>query len=295
VFATSSTSDQVVPPGQLKAFKAADPAADAQVIPGPGADPPDSVVWMHSAVSQTALSARLDELRPWLDRVVPRRATAAVRHPTTAGAGCDLVRRATARRGRYKLMLAGGSWRQTSTTGQPITATRGCSGSARWQDDGMSLWALPSPAKVPAAAQASLVLRSARAVRHLSATFRGFLARPREWSLGLYASPHTHGSITVPVAACVRGTCSHLRLVDTPAGALIAAEGSTGQPDQRETPIEAGFALPAGSRRVMWRLRCVAPAGCSLAGIAKAGGVSARRRDPLGHPAIFSVYRVAVR
>jgi hypothetical protein len=48
------------------------------------------------------------------------------------------------------------------------------------------------------------------------------------------------------------------------------------------------FALPAGTRRVSWRLTCVAPSGCALDGSSK----DARERDPVGHPAILSLYEL---
>jgi hypothetical protein len=137
------------------------------------------------------------------------------------------------------------------------------------------------------------VLSPGHVLHHLSAAFRGFLARPQDWALGLYASTSTQGPIRTPVATCVSGHCSGLRLVSADGGSLIAASGSHGDPDAQGQPPTSRFALPAGTRRVAWELRCTAAGGCSLTGIANPPGTSPRWRDPLGHPAIFSIYSVA--
>jgi hypothetical protein len=81
-----------------------------------------------------------------------------------------------------------------------------------------------------------------------------------------------------------------MRLVVTKTGWLIAAPGRQHDPDAADEPPVQRFVLPAGTRRIAWRLTCASEAGCSVAGVA--GG---RRRDPLGHPAIFSAYRVRLR
>src|SRR6202042_2398961 len=113
----------------------------------------------------------------------------------------------------WQLLLAGDAWRQSSTPGQLIAATPGCSGSAYWQDDGLSLWALPSTTSpvLPAGAQGTLSLDPGRAIRRISVSFRGFLARPADWAIGLYAGEHE-------VAGCDAGACSGMRLVSTSAG-----------------------------------------------------------------------------
>jgi hypothetical protein len=112
--------------------------------------------------------------------------------------------------------------------------------------------------------------------------------------VGLYASTDARGTVDTPVAACERGHCTRLALVATRGGSLIAPAGSRRDPDDADTAPEASFGLPAGTRRLQLRLRCVAPAGCSLAAATNRRGVSLRPRDPLGQPAIFSVYRVAL-
>jgi hypothetical protein len=294
VFATYASNDVIVPPAQLRAFAAADPSANTAVIPGAAPGSIDAVPWEHSpAVSRSALVARLTALERWLDRIAPLRPHPAAPRSTNVGAACDLP---VPNSNRWKLLVQGDAWQQASTPKQPIAATRGCSGSARWQDDGLSLWALPSPqaALLAAGAQASLVLSPGRVMHRLSTRFRGFLARPQDWVLGLYASTRTQGPISTPVASCTQGRCSGLRLVSTQAGNLIAAKGSRGDPDRQAKPAKATFPLPAGTRRVAWELRCATAGGCSLSGIASQPGMSQRWRDPLGHPAIFSIYSVAV-
>jgi hypothetical protein len=146
-----------------------------------------------------------------------------------------------------------------------------------------------------AGAKSSLVLDIGHIARRLSVAFRGFLARPGDWRLGLFASLSTQGPIQTKVAACEKGGCSgELRLVRSRVGSLVAGAGSDSHPDQLPRPQSATFNLPAGTRRLAWVLTCVAPKGCSLDGIANAEGISARPRDPLGHPAIFSIYRMSV-
>jgi acetyl esterase/lipase len=290
VFATAASNDAIVPPQQLTAFVAAVPRTDARVVPGATAGAADAVPWMHSTVRRNAIVARLVSFAGWLDGV-GRAPEEAPEPAASTGSDCGMLPRQ-----RWRLLRAGDAWRPASTAGQPIVATRGCSGSARWQDDGLSLWASPSPGGVlREGAEASLVLSGDHVVRRLAATFRGFLARPRDWEVGIYASGRARGDALTEVAGCDRGRCRGLRLVATRSGALIAAAGSRGDPDRREEPAAARFALPPGTHRVAWRLRCAAPGGCSLAGIAGANGSSARPRDPLGHPAIFSLYSVDVR
>jgi dienelactone hydrolase len=293
VFATAASNDQFVPPDQLTAFKAADPSADTQIVPGAAAGSSDALPWMHSAVNRNAIEMRQAELGEWLDRIVPRQEGAAISQGTDTGADCGSGGSPS---DRWKLMLAGDAWQQASTAGQPIAATRGCSGSGHWQDDGLSLWTFPEPgAVVPAGTQASLTLQTPTVARRLSVSFRGFLARPQDWVLGLYASSSAQGGTLTKVAACDRGSCSGLRLVSTGAGALIAPRGSSGDPDQREQPPSATFSLPSGTRRLVWLLGCKAPAGCSLSPAVGPTGSSLRPRDPLGQPAIFSIYRAVVR
>ncbi len=292
VFATSASNDKVVPPQQVQAFAAVVPSADTAVVPGAAAGAADAVGWMHSVVRRDPLQQRLASALEWLDRVVPRagRTTPA----TDGGADCATPpagSSAMIRDNRWKLLRAGDAWQQATTAGQAVVATRGCSGSAHWQDDGLSLWAFPlSGAILASGAEASLTLSADRVVRSVSATFRGFLSAPQDWDVGLYASSQTSGAIISRVAACERGSCSNLRLFGTAGGALIAASNSRGDPDRREKPVTADFVLPPGTRRIAWRLRCVAPAGCSQNPTAPL-----RRRDPLGHPAILSLYRLDVR
>jgi acetyl esterase/lipase len=289
IFATAASNDTVVPPAQLRAFAAADPSADVAVVPGASTDSADAVQWEHSVVNRDALGARFAALERWLNRIAP--APASAPPANNIGANCD---RPVSNGDRYKLLLEGDAWQQVSTPKQPIAATRGCSGSASWQDDGLSLWVLPSSSDtLPEGAQASLVLSTGGALHHVSAAFRGFLARPADWALGLYASTSSEGPLQTRVATCVSGQCSGLRFVSRDGGALIAASGSRGDPDM-QTPPDASFALPSGTRRVAWELQCVSSDGCSQAGIADQPGNSLRWRDPLGHPAIFSIYSVNV-
>lgn len=295
VFATAAPNDQVVPPQQLMAFTAIDPAADARVVRGAAVGTAGAVPWMHSTVLRSGLVRRSTDLGRWLGRLVPRAVVAPTPRAASSGADCGPPTSGVPVE-RWRLLLAGDAWQQTSTAGQAIAATRGCSGSARRQDDGLSLWAFPSlGATLAAGSESSLVLRSSHRLSRLSATFRGYLARPSDWSVGLYASTRTRGPIRTPVAACERGRCARLRLVPTASGSLLAAARSHGDPDAREVPVAAAFRLPAGTRRLAWRLRCVAAAGCSLTGDVDLRGRSRRPRDPLGHPAILSLYRVDVR
>jgi hypothetical protein len=296
VFATAAANDQVVPPVQLTEFQQVDPGANAHVLPGAAAGSAGAAAFMHSDVRGSALFARISSLGSWLNGIA--QPAAAGPTPTDFGAGCS-----SAQTPRWKLLLAGDAWQQSSTAGpagQAIAATRGCSGSAKWQDDGLSLWALPSPAARPSpgatlasGAEATLALSSPHPVRRITVSFRGFLARPQDWVLGLYASTEA-GATPTPVAGCTLGHCTGLRLVPSAGGGLLTAAGSSNNPDLSATPPSASFALPAGTRQLSWKLRCAAPGGCPLAGIDSATGASPRPRDPIGHPAIFSLYSVAL-
>ncbi|UTI62604.1 alpha/beta hydrolase fold domain-containing protein [Paraconexibacter antarcticus] len=289
VFATAASNDPVVGAGQLRSFAQRVPTADVAVLPGARAGTADAVPWIHSPVRRGALDRRVADLRAWLtqsgsDPAVPGSAT----DPgTDCGPGSTDVGAA-----RWRLLRAGDGWSPTSTATAPIVATRGCSGSAVWQDDGLSLWAYPGLAVLRSGSEAALTLRLPRGTRSLTAMFRGFLARPRDWAVGLYGSSRTHGTVTAPIADCMASSCHGLRLVRRRGGSLVAALASTGNPDARSTPTPERFRLPPDTRRVAWRLRCIAPGGCSLQGAVDARGFSLRRRDPLGHPAILSIYRV---
>jgi dienelactone hydrolase len=291
VWITDAEGDPVVPPQQGDVFAAVDPSANVAAIPA------GTVWWLHSLVDLGALQSRLQSLFRWLDRFRPQKQNGSAPQGADVGSGCN---RQPPHGARWRLMLSGDAWQQieqvpSGPSGRLIAATRGCSGSAQWQDDGLSVWALPRDGAVlPQGAEASLVLDPGHAISRLSATFRGFLARPQDWRFGLYASTSEGGPIGTPVAACVRGQCSGLRRYDTKLGALIAATGSRGNPDQADQPTPASFALPAGTRRIAWVLQCAASSGCSLNGIANKAQVSPRARDPLGHPAVFSMYRAEV-
>lgn len=284
VFATAAADDQIVPAQQLDAFHGADPAADVAVLrAGP-------LPFGHGTVATSDLFSRLSQLYRWLDRISPKGSHSAARSSPDIGRHCD---QPVSQGDRSSLLLAGDAWQETFTAGQTIAATRGCSGSASWQDDGLSLWALPASGSLRTGAKSSLVLSLAHDARRLSVTFRGFLARPSDWVLGLFSSTSSQGPVQAQVAACDRGRCSgNLSLIGTRAGSLIASSGATANPDQSSQPQSATFDLPTGTRRIAWELSCVAPGGCSLKGITNAVGVSVRPRDPLGQPAIFSIYKV---
>jgi hypothetical protein len=134
---------------------------------------------------------------------------------------------------------------------------------------------------VTAGTQAALTFgRGGRALHSIAFSLRGFLAHPADWDIGLYAG-------TSPVAACTAGRCRGLRLVRTAGGAFVASPGS-GNPDRVDEPPVQRVALPSGPQHVALRLTCVRSSGCSLTG-------RKRTRDPVGHPAILSIYSAVVR
>jgi hypothetical protein len=230
-------------------------------------------------------------LTGWLNGLTPTRKDASP--GTDVGGACD-VQPPTGQ--RSKLMVTGDAWQQQSSwkVGQQslIAATRGCSGSAYYQDDGLSLWAWAGPGSspLPQGQNASLTLDTGHPVSKLAVSFRGFLARPQDWRLGLYASTSTSGPVSTPVAICDRGNCTGLGLFHTSSGSFVTSSGSNSDPDQSNKPPSATFTVPAGTVRVAWQLECVASGGCSVQSIAHP-----RPRDPLGEPAIFSVYSADAR
>ena len=283
VFATAAANDTLVPAVQDTEFGDVDRAADTGTLPGSAPGYPGAVPFMHSFVDDSAFLARFASLKAWLNRIVP--STSGATPSANTGADCSSPNLAG-----WQLMLAGDAWQQSSTGG--LGATRGCSGSAASQEDGLSLWALPSTtSQIPSGATALLTLTGS--VHNVSVSFRGFLAHPRDWDLGLYASTSTAGTTGTEVAGCNLGRCSGgLGLVRTPTGALVTSAGSTADPDASAIPPNAGFTLPAGTRRIAWVLSCAASGGCPVQGIRPAGKPSPRPRDPLGQPAVFSLYRI---
>lgn len=287
VYATFGANDPTVPPQQGDRLRAVDPKANVDTLPG------GSFFWLHSLVDGTALFKRdLTGLLGFLKSNAQPSATA-----SRAAAGADVGGACDAppsSRSRYKLMLSGDGWQQQSTwaVGQAslIAATRGCSGSSYWQDDGLSLWALSSATAPLAQGQsASMTLAPGHTIHRLSVSFRGFLARPQDWTLGLYASASPTGPISTPVATCDRGHCSGLGLFRTSSGSLVTTSGSRTDPDRSAKPPTATFTLPPGTTRIAWTLQCVAPSGCQVQSVPHP-----RARDPLGEPAIFSMYRAEV-
>jgi hypothetical protein len=285
IFATYGANDPVVPPQQGDLLHAVDPKANVAVLPG------GAFFWLHSLVDYNSLFKRdVTDLTNWLDGVAPTGSDASP--GADVGSACDVQPPAGQ---RSKLMLAGTAWQQQSSwkVGQTplIAATRGCSGSATWQDDGMSLWAWSATnSTLPEGQNASLTLAPGHAISKLSVSFRGFLAQPQDWRLGLYASTSTSGPVSTPVAACERGSCTGLGLFGTSAGSLLTSTGSKTDPDQSNKPPSATFTLPSGTVRVAWQLECVASSGCPVQTIAHP-----RPRDPLGEPAIFSIYSADAR
>jgi acetyl esterase/lipase len=302
MFVTAADNDPFVATAQARAFQKADRDAVVEVLPGAQPGDPDATGFVHSAVRRTARVRLIEREDRWLDRLVPPRTGGSA--PTgrvpgaPAGAACDsAVPRADwakqPRDDRWRLLAAGRPWTQVVTPGVLMAATAGCSGSARWQDDGISVWAFPTDdTQVPRGGEAAQVYEApgAGTLTTVRASLRGFLARPSDWRVGLFASDATSGPVDDPVATCTKGRCTGLRLVGAHGGALVASPGS-GDPDATDEPPVQTFRLPRGTRRVAWRLTCVAPKSCDLRGI----GRDKRERDPLGHPAILSLYRLDVR
>jgi acetyl esterase/lipase len=285
VYATFAANDPTVPPEQGAIFHAADPKANVDTLPG------GSFYWLHSLVDYKSLVKRdLTDLLRWLKgHSQPPGAAPPV--GTDVGSECD-VQPPSGR--RDELMLAGSAWQEQSSwaVGQSslIAATRGCSGSSYWQDDGLSLWAWSSATTpLPEGQSASLTLAPGHTIGRLTTSFRGFLARPQDWKLGLYASTSTTGPVSTPVATCDRGSCSGLGLFGTTSGSLVTTSGATSDPDRSTNAPSATFTLPAGTVKVAWTLQCVAPPGCQVQSV-----VDPRARDPLGQPAIFSIYSAEI-
>lgn len=286
VYATFARTDPTVPPQQGDALKAADPKANISVLPS------GTFRWLHTFVDLTSLENRdLTGLIGWL-KGITKPTSNAPGTGTDVGSGCDVPPPAGQ---RSRLMLAGDAWQPQSSwvVGQSalIAATRGCSGAAYYQDDGISIWAWSSaPTPLAAGQTASLTLAPGRAISQLSVSFRGFLANPQDWNLGLYASTSTTGPVSTPVATCDRGNCTGLGLFKTSSGSLLTTSGSHSNPDQSSKAPSATFTVPSGTVRVAWQLECAASSGCPLQSIAHP-----RARDPLGQPAIFSIYSADAR
>lgn len=286
VFATGADDDPLVPGGQPAAFRRVAPATSVVELRSERRGAP----YVHGPVREDDLRRSQRAMGRWLDRIAPAGDYARPREPADDGADCSTPggARPTAA-GRTALLAAGGAWRQAATPG--AAATHGCSGSARRQEDGLSLWVLPAlGTTAPAGTEASLTLGSGRPLREVRASLRGFLARPAQWGVGLYASGANTGPIDGAVAACDRARCRGLTGRGTDAGLLIAAPGTRTDPDGQDDPVESRYPLPAGTRRIAWRLVCTAPSGCDLA-----PPDPVRDRDPLAHPAILSIDRVEVR
>ena len=298
LFAVVAGNDPVVPPDQVRA---AGRVRDSETVVLRGREPEDpaGIAFVHSSVDATGHQRMLAAQDRWLDRLVPRTAAAAPSaSPPADGRACDAaVEKAhwatAARDDRWQLLRSGRGWSQRAAPTPQMAATAGCSGDGRSQIEGLSVWAAPSGETVPQGAEAALLYRPARGrtLRALDVSLRGFLLRSEEWDVGLFASPRERGTPANRVAGCLSGRCKGMRLVHSRGGDLVVSSRRDANPDTRDDPPVQRFQLPAGTRRVAWRLMCVARAGCSLDN----RGMRPRQRDPVGHPAILSLYRVVVR
>lgn len=289
VLAGAATGDPIVPPAQLRRFAAADRSATTIVLPPARVGDAGAATFAHSLVPAAAKARFQERQAAFLDRVAPPTRTSAPTAPAAPGAqaACDSVLPGDGR--PWRPLQAGGGWTLRSDPRVPLAATAGCSGTAARQDAGLSVWAFPATGLVvPAGSEASITHDAADSapLRWLEASLRGFVGRPRQWQIGLFAGTGGATAPTTPVAACIRGVCTGLRLVPGARGALLST--GAGDPDAQDAPSTRRFALPTGTRTVAWRIRCVAPKGCSLDGI----GPRTRPRDPLGHPVILSVYEL---
>ena len=287
VFAAYAHGDPYVPAGQGRALRRSDPGAVVRLLPEARAGAADATGFIHSYVTRSSRASVAAAEQRFLAKVVPLTHRAPAPRPLSATRSCDAaVRRASwssaRRRDRWRLLRAGVAWTAAQTTGGLLAATTGCSGSAASQDDGLSVWAPPVKGQQAGAGTSAMLTfsRGGRALHSIAFSLRGVLARPRDWDAGLYAG-------SAPVAACTAGRCRGLRLVRARGGSLVASPGS-GNPDAVNDPPTQRVALPSGTTRVALRLTCVRAGGCSLAGVS-------RRRDPVGHPAILSIYAAVVR
>lgn len=301
IFVVGADNDSLVAPEQIRGFGEADPDATVKILPGATPGGRASAGFIHSAVQRAPNQAMLGELGSWLDAIVP---VPAATLPDSAGVGsepgvaCDAALpvadwAADSRDDRWKLLRARGAWVPQSSPSAPVLATSGCSGSGFWQDDGLSMWAFPqSGTTVPAGTFSAFAYSGppGETLHTLTARFRAFLARPSDWNVGLFASDEETGTIASPVAACIRARCRGLKMTEAFGGGLISSPDGARDPDAVDEPALRRFDLPAGTRRLAWRLECAAPAGCSLDGI----GGDRRKRDPLGHPAILSLYSLSI-
>jgi hypothetical protein len=287
VFAAYAHGDPYVPAGQGRALRRADPRAVVHLLPEARAGAANAAGFIHSDVTRSARVSVAAAEERFLAKVVPLTHRTPAPRRLSATRSCDAaVPRANwssaRRRDRWRLLRAGVAWTATQTTGGLLAATIGCSGSGASQDDGLSVWAPPVKGqRAGAGTSAALTFsRGGRALHSVAFSVRGFLARPADWNVGLYAG-------STPIAACTAGRCRGLRLVHAHDGALVAGSGS-GNPDAVNEPPTQRVTLPAGTTSVALRLTCVHLGGCSLAGVS-------RRRDPVGHPAILSIYAAVVR
>jgi dienelactone hydrolase len=285
IFVTVADGDGYVPASQGRAFERADPHAVVKTLPAAVAGAADAAPFIHSYVKGGPRAAAVASELAWENRIVPPAKHYPAPPAPSATRSCDAVLphadwRTARRRDRWRLLRAGLGWKATQTPNGLLAATTGCSGSGRSQDDGLSVWAPPaSGQRARTGTSAALTFTRGRPLRSITVSLRGYLARPRDWDVGLYAG-------STPVAACTAGRCRGLRL----AGSLIASPGS-GDPDSVDEPPSQRIALPSGTRQVSIKLTCASPSGCSLGGISR----KARPRDPVGHPAILSIYAAVAR
>ncbi len=295
VFLMVASDDPYVPKSQAAGFLKADPGAKVEILKSAEQGDPGSVEFVHGPVETDSLQLANIELTQFLDGIAPIPSEQEPDDRVEATACDAAVPRADwardKRDDRWKLLKASTAWK-ASAPEKGTAASGGCAGSGRWQDDGLSVWAFPHPTLTyERDTQASLTYSapSSTPLRTVEASLRGFLARPADWDVGLYASTSDEGDIDTPVATCEAGTCRNLRLAPTQGGSAIASPDGESDPESVDEPPVQRIKLPAGTRRVAWRLICAAESGCP------APTPGPRERDPFGHPAILSIYRVTVR
>lgn len=308
VWAAFEEADPIIPPSQREALAA---AVEGETIEVLGPDPNGSE-FVHSVVSIDDQQRAARSWIGWLDRVVPP-VKAAVELPDAnlvegVHAACNSRLApgpsfaSARRRDRSDLLSAAGRWRPETTSDQ-VVATNSCDGAEDSQESGLTAWVPPyiDGPFLENGTSASWVFSAPddSIAKSVTASFRGFIANPGVWRIGLYARGSTSEGWS-PVAECDGRRCSGLEAQPGAVGGVtIVPRGTGAGADSRRRLPEQTWQLIGEPTELKWEVQCVAPRGCLPRSINPGSdpdfGPARRPIDPSGRPAVLSLYELEVR
>lgn len=308
VWAGYERGDPLIPSSQRAALAQAIEGATIEIL----RPDPDGALYGHLNVNAADRSKADSSLAAFFDQVLPSAAEPAAEVDAELVSGtheaCNSRLRPgppfqRARRGdRADLLEANGRWLPEQST-PVLGVANSCDGREAVQNSGLAVWA-------PGFSQGNTRFMErgeqvawnfetpeGAIATELRASFRGFIANPGTWKLGLYARGSDNEDWTA-VTECDGADCPDFETQSAGPGVTVVPAGSPARAERsKKLPVQV-FSLPPGARQLSWRLECVARRGCLPRSINPASTPTSPRPtrpiDPTGRPAVLSLYELEV-